>query len=1149
MQCPSCGFDNAADARFCGDCGHRLTGPCPHCGVEVALPLTYCTACGGRLPDLQAPAGEPRKRTPAAERRLVSVLFADLVNFTSLAEGLDPEEVRAIQSRYFESARAVVARYGGTIEKFIGDAIMAVWGAPIAHEDDAERAVRAALDFVAAVQTVRGPDGARLMARAAVMSGEAAVTIGAQGQGMVSGDLVNVASRLQAAAGPNQVLASEATMHAASGAVAFEEAGNYRLRGRSADVAAFRAIGPATSTEGTSAGRPVGRFVDRELELAELTEAVRSLISNRTSRLISVIGAAGVGKSRLAAELGVLVSGPPEAVGWLVGLAPAYGEGITFAPLADMVRAAAAVDRAADVEVAGRQLAARLPEIVRDDTEREWIEPRLSVLVNPDPTSGYERDELFAAWRRFFETAAERAPLVLVFEDLQWADPSLLDFIEHLASWSRRHPLLILALARPELLEHRPAWTAAVPESAIIQLDHLPPQAMREMLQEMAAGLPPAAADLILERASGIPLYAVEVVRMLMDRGQLVPGDGGYELVEPLQQIELPDSLRGLVAARIDGLPPDDRALLLSASVLGQRFRTGALAAISGATPEDLRSGLAGLARRELLAVSTEPTPLGDDVSFVEDLVREVAYRTLSRHERRSLHVAAADYLVSVNEEELVEAIGGHLLAAHRADAAAPGADAVAGRARLVLRRAAHRALTLHASGRALEHLEDALGLAPEPAERADLLGDAAQAARMAAHFDRAERYLVEQIAYHSGEGHPADAARATAQLASLLLSETSHERAIGQLESALQAVGDLEAEPASVELAGQLARARMLVGDEQAALEWADRAMSAADRLDLVGVGTDALVTRGTARYRLGDLAGGLDDLERAVEAAAGRDLLSTELRACNNLAWLVVSDDPRATMRTAQRGLELATAMGVGDMALQLADVVSLVAIDTGQWDWALGMLADLLPQPDLAPAHRLAFAANGAILRALRGEPHPEAALDALEPIDPQTDVQLVASLDYARAWLAFLDSRYDDAREAADRAAVHEVATGVERHYAQALATRSSLWLGDARAAEIGLTALSGLPVSGRFVEATRDTLTAGVAALDGREAAADSLYPDAAAQWRALDLPFHLALCQLERHRFVNDGAARDEAVLILESLGGEGVLRAIRHPA
>ncbi|HJT63325.1 MAG TPA: adenylate/guanylate cyclase domain-containing protein [Candidatus Limnocylindria bacterium] len=1088
-------------------------------------------------------------RKPAAERRLVSVLFADLVDFTSLAEPLDPEEVRAIQSRYFESARAVVARYGGTIEKFIGDAIMAVWGAPITHEDDAARAVLAALDFVAAVQTVGGPGGARMMARAAVMSGEAAVTIGAQGQGMVSGDLVNAAARLQAAAAANEVLASAATMHAASGAVAFESAGSYLLRGRSAEVSAYRAIGPAASAHEASPGRPVGRFVDREQELAELTGAAFSVFRDRTSRLISVIGAAGVGKSRLAGELGVLARGTTGSVAWLVGLAPAYGEGITFAPLADMVRVAAGVDRAADAEVARRQLVSGLAEIVRDDAEREWIEPRLTVLVNPDPAPGFERAELFAAWRRFFETVAERAPLVLVFEDLQWADASLLDFIEHLASWSRRHPLLILALARLELLQRRPAWAATVPESATIQLDHLPPAAMREMLQDLAAGLPAAAADLILERAGGIPLYAVEVIRMLVDRGELVPGDDGFELVEPLRQIELPDSLRGLVAARIDGLPPEDRTLLLSASVLGQRFRTDALAAISGLTPEELRSGLAGLARRELLTVSTEPTPLGDNVSFVEDLVREVAYRTVSRQERQSLHLAAADYLTSVNEEELVEAIGGHLLAAVRADADAPGADAVAGRARLVLRHAAHRALTLHASDRALEHLEDALSLAPEPPERADLLGDTAQAARMAAHFDRAERYLLEQIAYHTGEGHATDTARATAQLASLLLSETSHERAIGELESAIQAIGELDTEPASVELAGQLARARMLVGDEEAAVEWADRAISAAERLDLVAVGTDALITRGTARYRMGEMSGGLDDLERAVNAAAEGDLLSTELRARNNLAWLVVSDDPRATMRTAQRGLDLATAMGLGDMALQLADVVSLVAIDTGQWDWALAMLADLVPQPNLAPAHRLAFAANGAILRGLRGESHPEAALDALEPIDPETDLQLVAGLDYARAWLAFLDARYDDAREAADRAAAREVATGVERHYALALATRSSLWLGDLRAVEIGLTALSGLPVSGRFVQATQATLAAGLAALEGRARAGDSHYPDSAALWRALDLPFHLALCQLERHRLTDDQAALGEAVRILESLGGEGVLRAIGNPA
>jgi len=424
MPCPSCGSPNAEAAHFCGSCGARLTDD-----------------------------------WPPSERRLVSVLFVDLEDFTALAESLDPEDVRNLQARYFEVARSVVAHYGGTLEKFIGDAVMAVWGAPAAHEDDGERAVRAALELVAAVGKLRGPTpDRRLTARAAVGTGEVAVTLGVEGQGIVAGDLVNTAARLQTAAPSNGVLVDDTTRRVVGPAVTFVPAGIANLKGKNRPVATWLAAGLADDrTSGRAAGHS-GPFVGRERQVAELVELFHRTIAARRSRLVSVIGIAGIGKSRLVWEFERCLDALPEAVALHVGRAPSYGEGITFAPLAEMVRRRARITEGTETEVARRQLERTLVEFVPDSVERRWIEPRLATLLDPSSSVAFDRDELFAAWRRFFERVSEWAPVLLIFEDLQWADSALLDFIDHLATWSRAHPILIVANQLPPVLGPLFAW-------------------------------------------------------------------------------------------------------------------------------------------------------------------------------------------------------------------------------------------------------------------------------------------------------------------------------------------------------------------------------------------------------------------------------------------------------------------------------------------------------------------------------------------------------------------------------------------------------------------------------------------------------------------------------------------------------------------
>lgn len=1145
MRCPACDADNSELARFCASCGGRLTVVCGHCRAAVSLDARFCTSCGGTMPPIRAPdeIDKPR-RTPGSERRRVSVLFADLENFTSLAESLDPEEVRAIQSRYFEVARSAIAVFGGTIEKFIGDAIVAVWGAPTAHEDDAERAVRAALEIVSAVPRLGAATAGRsLVARAAVATGEAAVTMGAEGQGMVSGDVINTAARLQTSAPSGAVLVDEGTRQASGldAGITFASLGALHLKGKSLPIAAFGAVLGEPRRGGRGAGH-AGAFIARSGELRELVGIFDAAVRERRGRMASVLGIAGIGKSRLVWELEREVEARPAHVEWHTGRAPAYGEGIAFAAVAEMVRRRCRINDRAEAEVGRRQLASTLAELVRDRDERSWMEPRLAVLLDPTAPREFEREELFAAWRRFFERVSEQAPTVLVFGDLQWADAGLLDFIEHLGTWSRDHPILIVTLARLELLDVRPTWGAAQRAFTTLRLDRLPDTAIRELLEGRAHGIPRTALRHILDRAGGVPLYAVALVRMLIDRGQLLRADGDRRLSGPLVGSNLPDSLHGILAARIDALPPPERSLLMSAAVLGHRFPPDALAAVSGLHGPELRVRLVSLVQRELLAYDDElRSPGRGQIEFVQDLVRELAYRTLSRSERQAAHLAAAHHFEAIGDEELVESTAAHLAAAFAADPAHPEAESIAERARALLREAAGRALALHAPERALIGLERALEMAADDEQRRALLEDAATAARLAGRLDIAEGHIRELMRLSAADEPSTDRDRLRAQLASVLLMAHHNAAALDELESAIVATEEQNAQPATAELIGQLARAKLLVGQDELAVEWADRALLAARRHGLTAIAVDALVTRGTGRFRSGSEEAGRADLRAAIDRAHAGGLLTTELRARNNLAWLAVSDDPRLTFQVARDGGDLAARMGVVDWAVQMAELGCLAAIDTGDWDWALAMFERFEEEP-IPAAYRIDLAASVSVIHLLRGDHRPLAAIDALEPIDPSTDPQDVASIDHAHAWDALLRSDLSAASALADRAAAASL--GAEQHRDYVLAARARLWAEDLPGLREAIGVIEGMRMNGRAADAAQLTLDAGAAALGG-EAGASAAYEAAAERWRDLDLPLHLALCLVEWHRFAG-GDAPDHASALLNRLGASGLAAAVR---
>jgi class 3 adenylate cyclase len=641
VTCPSCGTENPVGQKFCGECGTPLAAVCPSCGTTNPPGQKFCGECGTPLADKPATATAgpptPSAEAPTAERRLVSVLFADLVGFTTLSESRDAEEVRELLSRYFDLSRTVIARYGGTVEKFIGDAVMAVWGTPVAQEDDAERGVRAALDLVALISDLGHEIGAPdLRARAGVLTGEAAVTIGAEGEGMVAGDLVNTASRIQAAAEPGVVLVGEATRRSTEAAITYEDAGSHELKGKADPLRLWRAIRVVAGVGGAlkSAGLEAP-FVGRDRELRTMKELFHAVADESKAHLVSIIGIAGIGKSRLGWEYYKYSDGLSTVFWWHRGRCLAYGEGVTYWALAEMVRGRAEIIEGEGSDVAHAKLRAAVEQWVSDPDERRWVEPRLAHLIGLEERTARDRDDLFAGWRLFFERMAEQAPVVMSFEDMQWADDALLDFIEYLLEWSRSLPIFIMTQARPDLLERRPDW-GRKRSATTLYLEPLPEESMRELLAGLVPGLPDELRDQILGRAEGIPLYAVETVRMLLDRGLLVPEGNSYRPAGEIGSLDVPETLHALIAARLDGLAPEERRLLQDASVLGKTFTVDMLAALIGEPEERLESLLTGLVRKEVLGIQADPrSPERGQYGFLQDLVKRVAYETVSRKERK----------------------------------------------------------------------------------------------------------------------------------------------------------------------------------------------------------------------------------------------------------------------------------------------------------------------------------------------------------------------------------------------------------------------------------------------------------------------------------------------------------------------------------
>src|SRR5919198_1142724 len=615
---------------------------CPRCGQENPDVARFCLACGSTL-------AEPRGG--GEERKTVTVLFCDLVGFTALADNADPEDVRATLRPYHDRLLREIERFGGTVEKFIGDAVMAVFGAPIVHEDDPERAVRSALSILDAIDDLnRAHPRLELAVRIGINTGEAVVSLdrAAEREGLVAGDVVNTASRLESIAPTGAAVVGETTYSATRHLFDFEPLQPFKVKGKARPLRAWRVMGPV-GPDGPHAGLlRTAPFVNRldEIEVLRLTFARAR--REASAQLATLLGEPGVGKSRLVQEFSASLLDLGKAVSWREGRCLPYGEGITFWALGEIVKAQAGILESDPEDQASRKLEASVGALIQGRSEQDWLISRLAPLVGLGTAEGVgvaERTEAFTAWRMFLEAIAATGPLVLVFEDLHWADSALLDVLDHLVEWSSGVPIVLICTARPELYERNPGWGGGKRNSTTISLSPLPEDEITRLISGLLAGseLPEQLHDLLLERAGGNPLFAEEFVGMLSDRGSL--RKGGEPGRPEVAGLAFPDSVQAIIAARLDTLPPGQKSLIQDAAVVGKVFWSGALSFMAGLDEGTVRQRLHELTRKELVRPA-RTSSVQDQVeyAFWHFLIRDVAYGQIPRGPRAKKHQAIAQW-------------------------------------------------------------------------------------------------------------------------------------------------------------------------------------------------------------------------------------------------------------------------------------------------------------------------------------------------------------------------------------------------------------------------------------------------------------------------------------------------------------------------
>src|SRR4051812_366702 len=816
---------------------------CPRCSRENADDARFCQACGAPLVTEGAAGAE--------ERKTVTIVFVDLVGFTAQAERLDPEDVRRVLAPYHARLRSELERHGGTVEKFIGDAVMAVFGAPTAHEDDPERAVRAALAIRdwAEEQPV-------LQVRIAVNTGEALVTVGArpaEGEAMVAGDVVNTAARMQSAAPVNGILVGESTYRAAQGAIRFRDAEPVSGKGKAEPIAVWEAVEAVGRFGVDLAEQPRSPLVGRDRELELLRSLLARVRDERSAQLVTLVGVPGIGKSRLVTELFREVDEERDLIRWRQGRCVPYGESITFWALGEIVKAEAGILESDSPGDAEDKLSNAIAQLVPDEADARWLEAELRALVGLAGEAQPGAEAATAAWRRFLDAVAERGPTVLVFEDLHWADDGLLDFLDDLVDWLRTAPVLVVGTARPELLERRRGWGGGKANATTISLQPLNEAETTSLISGLLDQPLQLAEErqTLLERAGGNPLFAEQYVRMLAERGTTGP---------------LPESVHGVIAARLDALPRTEKELLQDAAVQGKVFWLGGLTAESSAE-EPLRA----LERKDFVRRERQSTVAGDvQYAFQHVLLRDVAYGQIPRGERAAKHRRAAEWIEGLGRpDDHAELLAHHYTSALEL-ARAAGADEdplLRERTSAALRAAGERALSLSAHEAAAAFFADALELlgADDPARPAVLL---LRARALFVTAGATPELLTEAIdgfrANDDAEGFAAASAIAS-RLAWFLGDRAACDR---YLEQALAAVADRPRSRARAEALAHQSGFLMLGGSYGESIRVGNEALPLVTELGMDDQRARLQIVVGTARCCLGD-DGGLEQIEQGIAIA----------------------------------------------------------------------------------------------------------------------------------------------------------------------------------------------------------------------------------------------------------------------------------------
>jgi len=937
------------------------------------------------------------------ERKVVTVVFCDLVGFTSRAEQLDPEDVDALLGPYHERLRSELERYGGTVEKFIGDAVMALFGAPVAHEDDPERAVRACLairDWAVEEDDVQ--------VRIAVTTGEALIRLDARpeaGEGMASGDVVNTAARLQSAAPVNGILADQTTYRATRHVVDYRGAQAVEAKGKAEPTPVWEALSARARFGVDVAHEARSELVGRDRELAVVQDAFDRARHARTPQLLTLVGVPGIGKSRLVYELQRIVDADPELITWRQGRCLAYGDGVTLWALSEIVKAQAGIleqDTPADAAEKVRRAAAdALPE-----TDAAWVESQLLALVGlgvERELGDDRRNEAFSAWRRFLEGLAEQRALVLVFEDLHWADESLLDFVDELVDWVTDVPLLVVATARPELLERRPGWAGGKLNATTLALAPLSDDETALLLSGLL-GRPVLAAEsqqALLERAGGNPLYAEQFAELYVERGST-------------DELPLPETLQGIIAARLDGLAETEKNLVLDAAVVGKVFWPGSL----GRNGDDVVPALHALERKGFVRRQRRSSVEGEsELAFAHALVRDVAYGQIPRADRAAKHRRVAEWIESLGRpEDHAEMLAYHWSSALELARAAGRDDAaIAERARYALSEAGDRAFALNAHGPAAKYLSAALSLStPDDSDYAQLLFRRARALHLAAAEGR-DQALIEARDALLERGDRASAGEAEALLSQAAWYRGSRGESHGHMTRALELVAESEPSTAKARVLAMSARLRMLADENDEAIRIANEALAIAESLELDEIRAHSLTTRGASMNKV-DSTKGRADVEEALRIALDANSPIAAVVA-NNLAVLATwrGDMREAGGLYAEAG-ELAKRFGDENALRFTRGNVIYSNYFLGEWDAALASADEFIAECETSPHYMEGGARNvRSFIRFARGD-----AMGALEDMrinlaqareimDPQ---RLLPSLENA-ARLLCLAGRRDEA----------------------------------------------------------------------------------------------------------------------------------------